>query len=516
MNNNSRTHNTLRNIISGLINRGIMILLPFINRTAILWLLGAEFTGLTGLFTSVLSVLSLAELGFNSAIVYSLYEPMAKRDETTICALVTLFRRVYHIIGTVILIGGLCILPFISRFIHGNYPSAINIYILFGMYLANAVISYYLFAYKAVLLTADQRQDIINNIRTTVHIITYLIQLVVLIATRNFYMYVLIAILSTIGNNLLIQYITLKRYSFFKRLAQVPKMPAALKKQIYGLAINKLSDTCRNSFDSIIISSFLGLTATAIYGNYYYVYSALYGVMMVIANSMGASVGNCIVKKDTAYNYNQLLLFSLLFTGLLACVCSCMACLYQPFMQLWAGESLLLPTTSMLLFCLYFYVINLNNIRNQYVSGTGLWWKLKGPYVVEAIGNLGLNIVLGKLYGINGILWATIITIFCFNFLWRTDILFHNYFKGYSQLRFLGEQFYYALVTILCVGCTYGLCIVLFTQNTVLSLLGRGALCALIAPLIFIAAVCFMPRFKQAQLFIDQILTNYLKTRRKA
>lgn len=515
MNNNSRTHNTLRNIISGLINRAVMILLPFINRTAILWLLGAEFTGLTGLFTSVLSVLSLAELGFNSAIVYSLYEPMAKRDEQTICALVTLFRRVYHIVGTIILIGGICLLPFITKFIHGTYPDTINIYVLFLMYLTNTVISYYLFAYKAVLLTSDQRQDIINNIRTGVQIVGYIVQLLILIITRNFYFYMLVTIANTMCNNLLIQWVTRRRYPFFKLLDNVPKMPAAIKKQIHGLAIDKISDTCRNSFDSIIISSFFGLTATAIYGNYYYIYSALYGIMLVIANSMSASVGNCIVKKDVSYNYKQFLLFSLLFSGLLAWVCSFLVCLYQSFMQLWVGTDLLLPTYSMILFCIYFYIINLNNIRNQYISGTGLWWKLKGAYIVEAIGNLGLNIVLGKLYGINGVLWATILTIFCFNFLWRTSILFRNYFNGHSLFHFLAEQAYYTMLAVLCGGGSYLICSSLANMSGISTLVVRAFICIFVPPVIFTLGVCFTTRFQQVKQFISQLVTTYLKRKVK-
>ncbi len=511
MSNNSRTYNTLRNISTGLINRGVMILLPFINRTAILWLLGAQFTGLTGLFTSILSVLSLAELGFNSAIVYSLYEPMAKRDEKTICALVTLFRRVYHIIGSVILIAGLCVLPFITHFIKGTYPDSINIYVLFLLYLINTVISYYLFAYKAVLLTSDQRQDIINNIRTSVRIVGYLLQLAVLILTRNFYWYMVIAILSTICNNCLIQRVTLKRYSFFRKLERVPKMPAEIKKQIYGLAINKICDTCRNSFDSIIISSFLGLTVTAIYGNYYYIYDALYGIMLVVGSSMGASVGNCIVKKDVSYNYNRFLVFSLLYAALTAFICGCLACLYQPFMHLWAGKELLLPTLSMFLFCIYFYIINLNNIRNQYVSGTGLWWKLRYTYIVEAIGNLGLNIILGKLYGVNGVLWATIITIFFFNFLWRTNILFKNYFKGFSLFVFLKEQFYYGMITFVGIGLAYLICVNFVKNEGVLTLVLRGLICSFVVPFVFITGILYTKRFKEAKVFIQKAYNTLFK-----
>ena len=124
----SRTKNTVRNISAGLVNQAISIILPFINRTVILWVLGAEFTGLSGLFSSILSVLGIAELGFNTAIVYSLYKPMAEHDEKRICEIVSLFRKIYGVIGTIILTCGIAILPFLKFLIHGTYPSRINLY----------------------------------------------------------------------------------------------------------------------------------------------------------------------------------------------------------------------------------------------------------------------------------------------------------------------------------------------------------------------------------------------------
>ena len=128
---NSRTKNTTRNIGAGLIHQIVSIVLPFVNRTAVLWTLGAEFTGLAGLFSSILNVLNMAELGFNTAIVYSLYKPMADKDHKKICEIVSMFKKIYTVVGTVVLIGGLAIAPFLTSLIHGSYPDSINLYIVY-------------------------------------------------------------------------------------------------------------------------------------------------------------------------------------------------------------------------------------------------------------------------------------------------------------------------------------------------------------------------------------------------
>ena len=286
----SRTKNTVRNIAAGLANQGVSIILPFINRTIILWSLGVEFTGLSGLFSSILSVLGIAELGFNTAIVYSLYRPMAEHDEDKICEIVSLFRKIYGIIGTIVLVLGMAVMPFLKYLIHGSYPSEINLYVVYFLYLLNSVISYYMFAYKECLLIADQRQDMAQNMRTVVNILRYAAQFVVLLVFHSFYQYLIVAIIGTMVTNLGIQWLTVKKYPYFKQIKGKQRIPQELIMQMKGLMINKICDTFRNSFDSVIISSFIGLTATAIYGNYYYIYSAVYGIMLTICNAMSASV----------------------------------------------------------------------------------------------------------------------------------------------------------------------------------------------------------------------------------
>ena len=500
----SRTKNTTRNIGAGLVNQIISIILPFINRTAILWTLGAEFTGLAGLFSSILNVLNVAELGFNTAIVYSLYKPMADRDHRKICEIVSLFKKIYLIVGTVIFLGGLAVMPFLTKFINGSYPDSINLYIVFFLYLVNSAISYYLFAYKECLLVADQRQDISKNIRTVVNIIRYIAQLVVLVVTKDFYMYLIVAIFGTILTNVLIHVSVKKRYPFYKRISARLRIPAEMKKQVGGLIINKMCDTFRNSFDGLVISMFIGLTATAIYGNYYYIYSALYGVMLMVANAMSASVGNSVIKNTKEKNYNHLLIFSQLYMWVVGFCTALLACFYQPFMKIWAGEDLLLPTFDMLLFCVYFYAINMNNIRNQYISGTGIWWKLKWSYIVEALANLGLNFVLGKIWGISGVIIATIFTIFVFNYLQRNAILFKNYFVGQSIVRFYKQQFtYFALTTIGVVVSFLICCYIPF--DGIANLAVRGFICLLVPNTIYYVGVKHTMEYKNVKQLLKKV-----------
>lgn len=511
----SRTKNTTRNIGAGLVNQIISIVLPFINRTVILWTLGAEFTGLAGLFSSILSVLNMAELGFNTAVVYSLYKPMADKDHQKICEIVSLFKRIYSVVGTVVLLGGLVVMPFLPHLINGSYPDTVNLYLVYLLYLINSAVSYYLFAYKECLLIADQRQDIAKNIRTIVNILRYTVQFLVLVITKDFYAYLIVSIAGTVFTNLLIHISTRKRYPFYKRIRVGLKIPSEMKKQISGLMINKICDTFRNSFDSLVISSFIGLTATAIYGNYYYIYSALYGIMLVIANAMSASVGNSIVKNSEETNYKHLLTFSQLFAGIVGFCTVALACLYQPFMKIWAGEDLLLPMFDMLLFCVYFYAINMNNIRNQYISGTGMWWKLKVSYVVEAVANLLLNFVLGKLFGITGVILATIITIFLFNYLQRNKVLFNEYFKKEKISEFYKQQFFYLLLTAIGLIISLLICEKL-PFDGVLNMIARVVVCMVVPNAIYYCGIRYTKSFRSVRNLVIKIKNMMFNKKRSA
>ena len=307
--------------------------------------------------------------------------------------------------------------------------------------------------------------------------------------------------------NLCIQFATLKKYPYYVQIKQKQHISEDMITQIKGLMIDKICDTFRNSFDSLIISSFIGLTATAIYGNYYYIYSAVYGIMLTICNAMSASVGNSIVEKDEYKNYENLLVFSALFAVIMGISTALLACLYQPFMKIWVGKKLLLPTVDMMLFCVYFYVINMTNIRNQYISGTGIWWHLKASYIIEAVANLLLNVILGKYFGITGILIATIVTIFIFNYLLRNVVLFKYYFKNSSYRDYLFEQTYFAICAIVAVRLSIKACDYV-RGDSVLELFFRAIITICISCVVLTIGVMLSKRSHAVWEFVNKLISR--------
>ena len=283
----NRTQNAKRNIIFGLINKIIVLLFPFVIRTIIIKNLGSEYLGLNSLFISILQVLNLAELGFNSAVVYSMYKPIATSDEETICALMNFYKKIYRYIGVIISIIGLSLLPFLNYLIKESYPNDINIYILYFIYLFNTSLTYFMFAYKGALLTAHQRNDITSNVNTITCILQYTLQIIFLIKFKNYYLFACVQIITTLINNIVIAIIAYKKYpNYFCKGELNNEMKFDIKKRVSGLMIQKICSTTRNSLDSLFISAFLGLNMVALYSNYYTIMNAIIGIMSIITSSI--------------------------------------------------------------------------------------------------------------------------------------------------------------------------------------------------------------------------------------
>lgn len=184
----SRSKNAKRNIVFGILNRMIMILFPFAIRTVILYILGSEYLGLDSLFSSILSFLSLAELGVGSVLVFSMYRPIAEGDADMICALLNLYRRLYRYIGTFIFGAGILLIPFLQKLVKGDCPPDINLYILYLVYLFNTVLTYWMYGYKQSLLTAHQRSDIVSRFSLILQSGMYLVQIAALYLSRSYYL----------------------------------------------------------------------------------------------------------------------------------------------------------------------------------------------------------------------------------------------------------------------------------------------------------------------------------------
>lgn len=436
--NGSRKVNVRKNLIAGILNKMVGTLSPFIVRSIIIYMLGEQFLGLSSLFESILQVLNLAELGFTSAVVFSLYKPFSENDEDAICALLFFYRKIYRIIGLIILVAGILVMPFVPYIIKGGYPNTINIYVLYFLYLANTVISYLLFSYKRVLLTADQKVGVLNNINTTISVLRCIAQFVVLYFWKNYYAFFLCVIMATIIDNLAVAYITKKKFPQYVCRGLIDSdTKQSIKQQVFGLSINKVCTTTRNSFDNIFLSAFCGLIDVAIYSNYFLVHQALLNFFNMAKEAFVASVGNSIVERSAERNYADFKKINVAFIFFVDFSTICLVCLYSPFMKIWTKNKLVADEMIPFLFGTYFFILGAGIVRSLYQSARGVWWNLRWFSVGEAVCNVSLNAVLGKLFGMTGILIATIISVSVFSFGFNGHQLFKEYFKTGEKEYFL-------------------------------------------------------------------------------
>lgn len=479
-----RKKNAIRNLIFGLINKIITLIIPFFIFVVIRKTLGSEFVGLNNLFASLLQMLTLAEMGLGNAMIYEMYKPVAIDDKKSLSPLLNLYKRIYRYLSLGILIIGICCIPFLKLFINGTVPNGINIEILFIIYLLNTFLSYSMYAYKKSILQAYQRNDLISKVSSIVHIIMYISQVLVLIMFKNYYCYVITLPLTTILDNILVNYIVNKMYSDITIDGNVD---IETKKEIFSrvksLAGHKIGAVVISSLDSIVISSFLGLNTLAIYSCYFYVVKALNGFVNIGFNSILSGVGNSIVLESKETNTKLFNKLNLVLIWAVGFATICLISLYQPFIEIWMGPDYLLPMHTVILFAVYFYVWQSRVMGLAFKDASGMWkddfWK---PYCGLII-NLIANIVLVMWIGLDGVLISTIIVMAGIYFPWETKVLFNNLFKTSCKkyvLRMIGN----GILTGILSAITYYICL-LVTGNLIITLLYRGIVCIIIPNIFF-------------------------------
>ena len=476
----SRSKNASRNIVFGLLNKVVTIVLPFIVRTVIIYVLGNEYVGLSSLFTSLLQVLNLSELGFRSAIVYSMYKPIAEQDTPKVNSLLSEFKRVYRIVGCVVLFAGVIMSLFLDKLVKGDCPADVNLYILFWIYLFNTVSSYFLFAYKSSLLTANQRGDIISTVEMVLSIIEYIIQVVLLLIFKNYYAYIIIVPIYTVANNIVCAIAATKLCPNYKPKGSLSKEE---RKDLYsrtGAVLgHKIGATVINSADSIVISAFLGLAILGIYSNYYYIMTSIISIFTVIYTSILPSIGNSIVTETKEKNYDLFQKLHFVTSWLVGFSACCFLCIYQPFMRVWVGEKRMLPLAIVIWLVIYFYTWQIRTMGLHFKDGAGMWkqdfWK---PYI-GAVVNIITNIILVQKVGLAGALISTIIIFAFIYFPWETKVLFDDLFCR-SAKEYLKDTFLYVLATSVVSVVCYFLCVFVKLSNPYITLIIDVLICCIV------------------------------------
>lgn len=498
----SRTKNVMRNILSLLLTGTIGTVLPFFVRTYTIKYLGSEYMGLNNLCSSFLYALSAADLGVANAFAYRLYKPIVEGDKDAICKLLNFYKKIYFVIGMVILGSGICILPFFRYFISQNIPPDVNIYLIFLLYLMNTVISYTVFAYKNIIFTADQRKDY-ESITTAISFSMLYTGQILFVSMHQYYLSVIIMPVCTLFGNILRNLITIHKYPDFFPRGQISKSEIiALKKDILSVAIFKFRDISRNTLDSIVLSTFGGLIVLSNYQNYYMVLAVPIWFLTILYVAILPSVGNFAVSNshEDMYKIYKKNVFIMNFLAAWFAICFCF--LIQDFILVWLGEAFQLSWAAVILFSVYIFLhgetMNIKIMRES----IGLWNQGRGWAGLEMATNLILNIILVIWIGVEGIILATIISMLFISIPFENRIIFNQYFrgKGKEKIKNMIKDTLWAICTSLIVGA---LCF--FAPNIqYVSLMYKICVCMIIPPL----SCVWWFRKTDEFLFVKDILTN--------
>ena len=508
-----RTKNAARNIVFDGTLEMVNMIFPFVIRSVMLHYLGTEYLGLNGLFKSLLTFLNLAELGVGSAMVFSMYKPIAEDDTSAVCALLRLYRTLYRIIGLAVAAVGLLLIPVLPKLIKGDLPADMNLYVLYLMNLGNTVVTYWLFAYKGSLLQAHQRRDIISKVSLAVRLTEYSLKILILVFTRNYYLYLAVQLLCQIIVNLLTAVWAAKMYPQYVPAGKLPKEKTLdIFHRVRDLFTSKLSATVFDSADTLVISSFMGLAVLAVYQNYYFIITALRMILVVILNACMAGVGNKMVMESKEANYRDLERISLLFSWILGVSTSMLLCVYQPFMNVWMGEENLLAIGLVFCFAVYYYSMGANKLINMFKDAAGIWRIDRWRPMTAALVNLGLNLATVRWLGLYGVLLSSVFSIVVVQIPW----LFHNLFQEVFPRQYMGRyiRLFCGLTAVALVSCgaSWFLC-GLYTLNVWPALLLNAAVSFVVPNLFYFAVYGRNPVFRES---LSHLKRSFLHGGRKA
>lgn len=451
--------NSLKNMGSGIFVYLMNMLFQFINRFLFVKFLSVEYLGINGLFSNVLSMLNIAELGIAGAMVYALYKPLSEENTEEIKSIMYLYKHLYRFVGMFVLVAGMMITPFLGYFINGEdvrHIQYLNVYFL--LYVVDAGVSYFL-SYKRSIIICNQQSYIINGTNFLKIVSTNILQIVFLVLTRNYFIYLLIRVLCTFGENVLISLIANQKYPYLREKATMlePNVTSKIKKNILVMSMHKIGTVVVFGTDNIIISKFVSLAATGLYSNYVLITNAAASLLTQFFTAITASVGNYLVEKkentDDIYRmYRNILfvnfcLYFIVSLGIFICM--------QNFMTVWLGKDFLLSRCVLLCIVLNFFSLGIRKTTLVFKDASGLFWKDRYKPLLEAGSNLLFSIPLAIHFGIAGTIIGTIITNILVSGIIEAHITYKYLFKRSVWLFFREEIKYYVILILSLAGCSF-------------------------------------------------------------
>lgn len=467
-----RTKSSLKNMLFSMISNILTRLMGLVVQTIFLRTLGTEYLGLNGLFSNVISMLGMAELGIGSAIIFKLYKPLSDNDTEKIKALMNFYKKCYRIIATFVFCVGIILIPFLNVFVDIDSVTVdINVYIVYLLFLFDIVISYIL-SYKRSFLYASQENYIVNIIDVASYLFFTLMQIIVLIFTQNYYFFLILKILLRLVENCISCIVVNKKYPYLvnnhNKLNK--KDTKEIFEKIKGLFFHQIGSFVVNGTDNILISKMINIVTVGLYSNYYLIINSVNILFSQIIKATTASVGNLLVTESSE---KQFLVFKRIrFANfwIATFTATCVFNVMDSFITLWIGNEYILSKVVLVVLTINLYQSMMRSTYCAFKESAGIFYEDRFVPIIEAVSNIVFSIIFAKMFGLVGIFMGTLVSSLA---LWLISYPIFVYMKLFkrSYLKYLSETLIYLIMFIVICSMTYFTCNFITSDNILVNFL---------------------------------------------
>lgn len=504
-----RTENSIKNITISILTQIIIVLLGFISRKIFLNSFGAEYLGVNGLLTNVISMLSLVEGGVGTSIIYNLYKPLADEDEKTIISLVQLYKKIYLVLAIIILILSCILYPFLNVLI-GKDSNVEFIGVVYFIFVIKNIISY-LNAHKWSLINADQRGYILAKYNLIFNIITTVVKSLTILITNNYIIYLVVELFIFTLQNMWNGRIVNKYYPYIKTKVKYKidkNIMSNIVKNVKAIFLHKIGGYCVFSTDNIIISAFVNIKTVGLYSNYTMIISQLSALLNPILNGVAPSVGNLLATEDKEKSFTIFKTIYLLNFWIYSFCIIFLFNLLEPFINWWLGDGLLLKKSTFIVILINFYISGLRSSINIFKEKAGIFSQDKYAPLIEASINLISSIILVRRVGLIGVFLGTTISSILVP-VWIQSKLVYNKIFNKSVFEYFRDYLIYIVYLFIAIIPTSFVCSFIRGEYIFLQLILRGIICVIIPNLIIALLVRKTEEFSYLMKIIDGFLKKF-------
>ncbi len=505
-----RSRNSIRNILFGVGGQILNIIMSFAYRTVFMRALSDEYLGINGLFTNILMVFSLADLGVGTAIIYALYKPIAEQDVRKIKALMKLYEKAYIIIGFVIIGMGLICMPFIESLITTEKVIP-HVKLIFMIFVINTASTYF-FAYKGTLITASQQHYIVSTVVYGTSILCYAVQIVVMLLTHNYILTLSIQVGTNILQNLITGRIADRMFPYLRgkndeNLSERERK--GIFKNMSSLMFYRTGQVIINGTDSIIISKFQGIVEAGFYSNYSLITTTIKNLLLQVFHAITGSIGNLAAVESERRKYE---IYNLIYFGNFWMFGFCAVCLFNllnPFITIWAGPDRLLSMLEVFFIVLNFYLVGMRNVNLAFRDTMGIFKEGRLIPIISAAVNIVISIITASMFGMIGAFIGTtvsMVTTLC----WMEPYVLYKYGFKRGVYEYFVKYFMYLAVTAGAALVTWFVCHFI-PDGRIIYFAPKLLICAVFPNVIFFLVFGKTEEFRQLVSKAKRVIMRRLK-----